>query len=71
VSERRARVASDVDLRARAPRQFHVSGDEIGVQMRFEDVRDAQLFGGGALQVHFDVALRVDHHRLAVRTKHV
>ena len=36
-------------------------GDEIGVEMRFDDVADAepQLFGG--IEIDGDIALRIDH----------
>ena len=37
-----------------------VSGDEVGVQMGFDDVFDAQAVLGGGLEINVDIALRVD-----------
>ena len=44
--------------------QLQVSGDEVGVEVGVDDSDDAQPVLAGLLQVHLDVAARVDHHRL-------
>jgi hypothetical protein len=41
---------SDVDFRARARRQFFVSGNKVGVQMSFEYVPDLKILLSAALR---------------------
>ena len=45
--------------------------DEIGMQMRFNDVLDLQSVCARFVQVDADVALRIDHAGHALRTEHV
>ena len=59
------------DLRAGALRQLAMPADEVGVQVRLDDVADAQAALVGRVDVLLDVALRIDDRRLAVRTDQV
>ena len=52
-------------------REFAVPGDEIGVQVRFDDVSDLESLLLRFLYVDFHVALGVDHSRDALGTDHV
>ena len=70
--ERRERVfrlrrGAEIDRRADAIAQLEMSGDEVGVQVRQDDVRDAQPVLGGEGDVLIDVALRIDDGRGAGR----
>jgi hypothetical protein len=59
----RFRGGAQIDRRPGPVAQFEVSGDEIGVEVRQEDVADLQAVLGGKRQILIDVALRVDHCR--------
>ena len=48
-----------------------MSGHEVGVQMRFEDVTNLEVLVGGRLYIQINVALRINYSRLATRTDHV
>src|SRR5579862_8994514 len=67
----RAGLRSEVDPRARARRQFGMAGDEVGMQVSFNDVRDAQALLGRLFQVDFDVTLRIDDGGFAFRPDHI
>lgn len=64
--ERCARARSQINLRAGALCQLVMAGHEVGVQVRFNDVRHGEvpLFGGGEIEIH--IALRIDYCRDAV-----
>ncbi len=64
-------LRSDVDLRARARRQFFVSGNKVGVQMSFENVPDLKILLVSRLQIDVHIALRIHHRRLALRSDQV
>src|SRR5580704_2974598 len=59
VRKGRARRSSDIDARARTFGKFVVPGDEVGVQVSFDDVLDLQALFGGEIDVKVDVALGV------------
>jgi hypothetical protein len=46
-----------IDFRARAGGQLAVAGDEVGVQVRFDHVLDAQAVLASFVEVDFDVTL--------------
>ena len=50
-------------LRTGASRQLPRAGREVGMDVRLEDVRDADLPRGGEVEVHVDVAPRIDDGR--------
>ena len=54
-----------IDARSGALRQFMMAGDEIGVQMRFDNVLDLEPFLPGGFEIDVHVALRVDYGRYA------
>ena len=65
VGERRERVLglrrrAEIDRGADAIAQLEMAGDEVGVEVRQEDVRDAQAVLVGEREVLVDVALRID-----------
>ncbi len=51
--------------------KFFVPGDEVRVQVRFEDVADFEILLFGGLEINIDVALRVDDRCLALGADHV
>ena len=59
--EFRLRPPSEVDRRPGLVTQLDVAGDEVGVEVREEDVLDRVSAGLGVGQVVVDVALRIDH----------
>ena len=68
VGERRERVlrlgcGAEIDRRAGAIAQLEMAGDEVGVEVREEDVRDSQAVLPGERDVLIDVALRIDDGR--------
>ncbi len=63
VRERRAGALSQIDARSGAPRKLMMAGDEVGVQVRFDNVLDLQAFLPGGVYVDVNVALRIDHGR--------
>ena len=69
--KRGAGPRAHVDLRARSRRQFVVPGNEVGVQVRFDHVSDAQAVLARFFDVKLDVTLRVHHRGHTVRTNHV
>src|SRR5215469_9010937 len=71
VRERRSRVTRQINLSARTRRQFAVSGDEVGVQVRFKNVADPQLVLPRRLKIDLYIALRIDDNSLALRSKQV
>ena len=56
-------TGNPVDARSSAPGKLMMAGDEVGVQMRFDNVLDLQAPLPGGVYVNVDVALRVDHGR--------
>ena len=58
-------AAPEIDGRAGPLAQLEVAGDEIGVEVREEDVRDPEAVFAGKGQVLLDVALRVDDGALS------
>jgi hypothetical protein len=61
----------DVNGGAGAGRQIAMTGNEIGVEMGFDDVGDAQSLTRGLVEVEVHVALRVHHDGDAFRAEHV
>jgi hypothetical protein len=57
------RGGAQVDRRAGPVAQFQVSGEEVGVEVRKEYVRDAQVVLVGQGQILIDVPLRIDNRR--------
>ena len=54
-----------------AGRQLVVSGDEIGVQMRLEDMADLEILLLRCLQINLNITLRIDDDGFAFRSQHV
>ena len=52
--------STQVDLRADAIAKLEVTGDEIRMEVREEDVLDLEAMLGGKRQVLIDVTLRID-----------
>jgi len=48
-----------------------VSGDKVGVKVSLEDVPNLQAVLGRGFKIDFDIALRIDDHCLAFRSKEV
>ena len=48
-----------------------MTGDEVGVQVRFDDVLDLQPLLLGGVEVDIDVALRINDRRDAFRTDQI
>ncbi len=57
----RRRLGTEADDGPRAIAQFEMSGEEIGVQVRQEDMRDPQIMLARERQILLDIALRIDH----------
>ena len=47
------------DPRTRLRREFEMTGEEVGVEMRLDDVGDGEPIGACVLQVTGDVTLRI------------
>ena len=71
VRELRAGPRAHVDLGAGAGGQLAVPGNEIGMQVSLDDIRDAQVVFARGFQVDLDVALRIDDHRDAFGAGHI
>ena len=56
-------LGAEADGRAGAIAQFQMAGQEVGVQVGEEHVRDVQVLLARERQVLLDVALRVDDYR--------
>ena len=64
-------AGAHVDLGAGAGGQLAVAGDEVGMQMGFDDVLDLEVVLAGGVEVDFDVALGIDDGGDAFGTQHV
>src|ERR1022692_3635464 len=64
-------LIADVDGGAGSRCQLFVAGDKIGMQVGLEDVPDADVLLLRRFQVDFDITLRIDYDRFAVRCEHV
>src|SRR3546814_9637259 len=51
--------------------QYRRSRDEILIPVRFENMRDLQPFGAGALDIYLAVAARIDDRCFALRTDQI
>ena len=71
VRKRRVGVGTQVNSSAGAFRQFAMTRNEVGVQVRFDDVLDLQALLRGGFHVDVDVALRIDHGRDSLRTDQI
>src|SRR5712691_795864 len=69
VRETCAGAGAQINLRARACREFAVTGNEVGMKVRLDDVGNLQLEPLRFLQIDFDVALRVHHRRDSFRAE--
>ncbi len=69
--ERGAGLGAQINVRAGERCQLLVAGNEIGVQVSFNHVGDAEAVFDGVFDVDADVALRIHHGGDAVRTDHV
>src|SRR5262245_19178839 len=65
IVESRVGFPPEDNLRPCAFGKLAMAADEIGVQMRLDDVFDLQPFGFGFVDVLLDVALRINDRRLA------
>ena len=61
VRKGRVGIFAEVDSGAGALGELVVAGDEVGVEMRLDDVLDAEIFLGREVEVEVNVALRVDN----------
>ena len=57
----RLRPRAQVNARPHPLAQLEVAGHEVGVEVRQDDVLDAEPLDGGVLQVLFHVASGIDH----------
>ena len=64
-------AGAQVDVGAGAGGQLAVAGDEVGMQMGFDDVLDLEVVLAGGVEVDFDVALGIDDGGDAFGTQHV
>ena len=64
-------LRAHVDGRAGTGGEFTVAGDEVGVEMAFENVADGHAVIGGGFQIEFDVTLRIDDDGFAFGSEHV
>ena len=71
VREGGMRRGAYVDGGAGAGGQLLVAGDKVGMQMGLEDVADLDVLLARRIEVNLDIALGIDHDRLALRGKHV
>src|SRR5215813_8982804 len=62
---------ADIDGRAGASCEFLVSGNEVGVEVSFENVADPKALLFRRLQIDIDITLRVDDRSFAVGADHV
>ena len=69
--KRRPSSTRQIDRGASARRQLAVSGDEICMQMRLEDVPDLHAILLRRFQVNFHVALRIDDDSFALRSQQI
>src|SRR5262249_28209528 len=67
----RSTMLPDVDSRARALSQLAKSRNEVGMQMGFENVANSDTLFLGSLKINLHIALRIDHHGLALGCQHV
>ena len=65
------RCGAYINFCASAGCKFFMSGDEVGVQMGFENVADFQIMLPRSFQIDFDISLRIHDYRLALGTKQV
>jgi hypothetical protein len=66
-----ASVRPDVDGGSGTLGQFAVTGNEIGMQVSFENVTDANTLFIGSFEVNIDIPLGIDHNGLSLRGQHV
>jgi hypothetical protein len=57
---------SHANLCAGALRKLAMSGNEIGVEMRFENVLDRDVFFRGGVEVNLNITLRIDDDGFAL-----
>ena len=66
-----AQPSSKIDTSPRTLGQFVVARDEIGMQVRLDNMFDLPPVASRRFQVNVDVALRIDDRRNALRSNHV
>jgi hypothetical protein len=64
-------LSAKINFRPSAGREFLVSRDEIGVQVRFTNMADGETVFFGSLQVKVYVTLGINHNRFALRPEHI
>ena len=69
--KRRARSCSQIDLRASAPRQLMMAGNEIRMQMGFDNMRNGNVALAGGSEIEIHITLRIDHRRRSVRADQI
>jgi hypothetical protein len=69
--ETRARACSEVNLRTGPSRELTMTGDEVRVAMRFDDMFDRQAVSLRVFDVDIDVALRIHHSSFRAGTNEV
>src|SRR6267154_2091250 len=71
VRKGRARAGPEIDARPSALRKLVMTGDEIGVQVGFNDVLDLQALLAGGLNIDIHVALWINDRCDAFRTDQI
>ncbi len=62
---------ADIDGCAGAGGQFLMAGNEVGVQMSFEDVANLQILFLRGFEIDLNIALRIDDDRFALGPEQV
>src|SRR5205807_2273199 len=71
VREGGAGAFPEINARSSTLRELMMTGDEVGVQVCFDDVLDLQPLLLGGVEVDIDVALRINDRRDAFRTDQI
>ena len=71
MGESSAGAIAQIDARSSALGKLMMSGDKIGVQMRFKYVLDRDVMVRGSFQIDINVTLWINNHCLAFRRQHV
>src|SRR5689334_9054383 len=69
--ERNTGLGAEDDLCASAGRDFLMTADEVGMQVRLNDILDRESLRLRFLDILINIALRIDNRRLALRTNQV
>src|SRR5258708_2985116 len=71
VTERGAGAIAEINCRSRELGELVMPRNEIGVQVRFDDVTDRETVLARRVEIDIDIALRIDHGRHALRANQI